>query len=494
MELERYRPRALATALAVLGDHHQAEDAVQEAMVEAVRCWDTVRDESRRAAWFRSIVRHRCHRVLRRRDLGAVPLPEIGQANEPWRHASRREERVRLLGRIRALPRHLREVVALHYLSGCTHRETSAFLGVPVTTVNNRLHKARRHLSGGGVMTLTEVAGTVTRVEDPVVELRFPSEGRPEIFDALAAAGSSPSLRVVQSVDDETVRCLRLRGDTPAVGDKLVNATADGGTYMSVVAGADELVTAVGALGEPRSGMIETGIKPVDLFCPLPRHGTVATMGTSGTGKMVLTLELLERLGDAGPRIFCLSDRREPALVRDLREEAESFDRRVVWIVTDVASDPEYAATNDTFDAVAYTSPLLGIRGLWPAVDPLRSRSATEVGERHARLADEARTLLRDLRVRTMDPELLELLAVRAYGTARRRLAELSELDDPAVRRARRLEAFLTHPFDVGKEITGKDGETVTLADTLDGVESILRGEWDDRPVEDLMYVGALPR
>jgi F-type H+-transporting ATPase subunit beta len=59
-------------------------------------------------------------------------------------------------------------------------------------------------------------------------------------------------------------------------------------------------------------------------------------------------------------------------------------------------------------------------------------------------------------------------------------------------RPARRLEAFLTHPFDVGKEITGKDGETVGLADTLDGVEAILRGDCDDVDPAELMFIGAL--
>jgi len=302
-----------------------------------------------------------------------------------------------------------------------------------------------------------------------------------------------PNLRVVQTLGDGVVRCVLLGGSAPSIGQHVVNRTADDGTYMSVIARRENLAEIVHAMGEPREGMIETGIKPVDLFCPLPNRGSVALLGTSGTGKMVLTVELVQRLGDSGPRLFCLSDRREPALIRDLREETKEFDRRVVWIVSTEASDPEYASSGETFDTVLYTSPLLGIRGLWPALDPLRSRSAVDVGERHARVAAEARDLLREARTQTFDPVLLELLAVNALGAARRHVASIVDPEEPVVRRARRLEAFLTHPFDIGKEITGKDGETVPLAATLTGVEAILRGDCDQLPVAELMYIGALP-
>ena len=58
------------------------------------------------------------------------------------------------------------------------------------------------------------------------------------------------------------------------------------------------------------------------------------------------------------------------------------------------------------------------------------------------------------------------------------RARAVKDPDDGIVARARRLEAFLTHPFDVGKPLTGKDGATVPLAATLDGVEAILGGAW----------------
>lgn len=493
MDVERYRKPAYATALAVLGDHHLAEDAVQDAMIEALRSWDGLRDPTKRPAWIRSIVRHRCYRLLRRRDMGAVPLPELISHEEPWRLAARHEASGRILAGMRALPRSLRDVVALHYLGGCSHRETAAFLDVPISTVNNRLHRARSLMKGPTPVSTTSFAGTVIATPKPFVDVRFVEDGLPEIFDALALAGASPSYRVVQRRGDGVVRCLTLRGEAPNLGAHLINATADGGTYMSAVADEPTLETLAAALAPRNEGLRETGIKPIDLFCPLPAEGTVATLGTSGTGKMVLTLELLRRLGDGGPQLVYLADRSEPALVRDLRDEEEAFDSRALWVVSGLANDPEFAAERAPFGAVIYTTPLLGIRGLWPAVDPLRSTSRTRISDRHARIAAEARSLLQEARARTTDPVLLELLAVGARGAAMARVRAARDPDDAIVARARRLEAFLTHPFDVGKPVTGRDGETVPLAATLDGVEAILGGAWDARDPDALMYVGALP-
>jgi len=185
MEIERYRSLAQATALALLGDHHLAEDAVQDALMEALRSWETLREPEKRAAWVRAIVRHRCYRTLRRRDLGAAALPELISSDEPWERVAGGEERRRLMSQVRSLPSQLREVVALHYLSGCSHRETAAFLGVPATTVNNRLHLARQLLKGGTQMQSTPFAGTVISIDAPVVDVRFTPDGAPDVFDAL---------------------------------------------------------------------------------------------------------------------------------------------------------------------------------------------------------------------------------------------------------------------------------------------------------------------
>ncbi len=492
MELERYRDLAHGTALALLGDHHLAEDAVQDAFVEAHRSWESLRDPNKRAAWVRAIVRHRCFRLLRRRD--CAPLPDLASEEEPWQAAARTEERRDLLARVRALPKPLREVVVLHYLRGCPHKEVAEFLDLPATTVNNRLHLARRLLKGETMQFDTPEVGTVVAVDPPLVDVRFEPDAQPDVFDALAGSESAPNLRVAQIRDDGVVRCLALDDSIPAVGRSVINRTPLGGTYLAPVASDARLADAVAAFPASCEGMQETGIKPIDLFCPLPESGSVALFGTARTGKMVLTQELVRRLSGRRPRLFYLADRSEPAVIRDIRLDEEEFDRDVVWLLTDRATDPEFAEGNQLFDASIYCSPLLGMRHLWPAVDPFRSRSAVAVDARHARLAAAGRELLRKAWAETYDPVWFELLACRAYAAAGRRLAAARDPDSATVARARLLEAFLTTPFEVAREMTGAPGQHVPMADTLDGVEAILNGELDGRDPKTLSYIGALDR
>jgi len=499
MELERYRDLAFGTALSLLGDYHLAEDAVQEAFVEAIRCWDRLENPDARGGWLRSIVRHRCFRLLRKRDVEYAALSDVTGGEEPWEHAVRDERRTKLLRRVRALPRPLREVVVLHYLRGCPQREVAAFLDLPETTVNNRLHRARRLLKGEPMNFETIESGTVLRAEGGIVDVRFASDAAPEVFDALAAASAKPSLRVAQILDDGVVRCLHVAGELPEPGQSVVNRTADGGTYAAAVPDDAALAATVASLGQECSGLRETGIKPIDLFCPLPETGNVALFGTAGVGKMVAMLELAHRLKNDGPALFYFADRSEPALVRDLREEGQEFTRDI-WILSDRATDPEFARDTELFHTRIYCSPLLGIRNLWPATDPFHSASVAEVGERHGRVAREARDLLGRARAITQDPILLEYLACRAYGAARRRvateadrIAQLAEADRHVVERAQRLNAFLTTPFYVAEDFTGVSGVTVSLAETLDGVEAILAGDCDGVPAAELRMIGALP-
>jgi RNA polymerase sigma factor (sigma-70 family) len=489
--MERYRSLAFGTALALLGDYHLAEDAVQEALWIAHRSRERLRDPAKLGAWLRGIVRYRCFRLLRTRDLGHEPLPELASPVEPWQHAVEHERRERLLDRVRALPPPLREVVALHHLQGCPQREVAAFLGLTVATVNNRLFKARQLLRGTIVTRATPEIGTVVRVAGAVVDVRFDKDAVPDVFDALAAAGASPDLRVMQILGEGLVRCLGKATVEP--GSTVVNATATGGTWSAAPAGDEELAQAVATLGQKARGHVTTGIKPIDLFAPLPQEGNVALCGTVGTGKMVLVRELAHRLR-GGPRLFYLASRSEPSLVRDLRREGEEFDRDVVWLTSERATDPDFARETRSFDASLYLSPLLGIRGLWPAVDPFRSRSSVVLGDRHSDLARRSRSLLAEAKRRTADPVLLELLACNAPAAARRRLQEAGPPADPVVLRAHKLELFMTTPFFVAEEVSGIPGCSVPLEDTLSGVEAILDGACDHVPDDDLYLKGALAK
>src|SRR5207245_9678381 len=102
------------------------------------------------AGWLRGIGRHRAHRGLRRRHLEALPLSSAATvaADEPApdRRVERRQQARAVLAAVGDLARPLREVVTLYYVHDCSHQDIATFLGVPVTTVNNRLHAARAQL------------------------------------------------------------------------------------------------------------------------------------------------------------------------------------------------------------------------------------------------------------------------------------------------------------------------------------------------------------
>ena len=503
-----------------LGDYQKAQDVVQEAALVAYQSLGSLREPARFASWFFGIVRNQCLRVLRRRDLAVVDLGSELPASRPAPpdEVQQGERRLWAVGAVLRLPPAIRNVAALYYLEGCTQQEVAGFLDLPVTTVNNRLHKARTLLRAQGAImpaaptpSDAPVVGTVLRSEGPILDVRFDADVRPEPFDALALPGEPPVLRVIQQVDADVVRCVRAQGSaTIEPGTRVRNATLIGGSYNAPVCEWAQLADVVQALSSSsRDEIVETGIKAVDLFAPLPAGGTAALFGTEGVGKMVLTQELLTRLGGRAnaPTFVYLGARSEPALVRDLQDGDAAWTSPgtdappILWIPSDQASDFLAAEGRAPFDASIYCTPLLAIQGLWPAVDPMHSRSAVAVSAEHADVADRARALLATTRQHTIDARLLELLTCRAIHAARsyvrdtldERVAALPDAVRAQVQRGRRLEAYLTSPFEGA--MTVAHGEfRVPLATTLRDVAAILDGAQDDTPLDDLRYLGALPK
>jgi F-type H+-transporting ATPase subunit beta len=121
--------------------------------------------------------------------------------------------------------------------------------------------------------------------------------------------------------------------------------------------------------------------------------------------------------------------------------------------------------------------------GLYPAIDLLQSSSkmATPaiVGERHYRLAQEIR------RTFAQYEDLKDIIAMLG-------LEQLSSDDRKLVARARRLERFLTQPFFATEQFSGIEGRQVSLKDSLDGCERILRDEFKDYPESALYMIGAI--
>src|SRR5215510_15583670 len=225
----RFQHMAFGYALSFVRDLGQAEDVVQEAFVAAWYALPTLADPAAFAGWLRGIVRHRAHRVLRRKHLECVPLTaaETVATSEPTadRRVERRQEVGTVLAAIAALPRPLREVITLYYVHDCSHQDIATFLGVPVTTVNNRLHAARAQLKR---RTLTMVkdtleahqlpddfvarVGRIVRAREGVVDARFSPLSVPRRPAAPPAAVEARqrgvTLQVVQRLPDGVVRCV----------------------------------------------------------------------------------------------------------------------------------------------------------------------------------------------------------------------------------------------------------------------------------------------
>lgn len=156
---------------------------------------------------------------------------------------------------------------------------------------------------------------------------------------------------------------------------------------------------------------------------------------------------------------------------------------QAVYVPADDFTDPAAVHTFGHLSATIVLSRRRASEGLYPAVDPLKSRSKmlapTVVGRRHYRIAQEIRKTLAQYE------ELKDIIAMLG-------LEELSREDRQAVNRARRLERFLTQPFFVTEAFTSFSGKFVELEDALDGCERILDDEFAERPESDLYMIGAI--
>jgi F-type H+-transporting ATPase subunit beta len=121
--------------------------------------------------------------------------------------------------------------------------------------------------------------------------------------------------------------------------------------------------------------------------------------------------------------------------------------------------------------------------GIYPAVDPLDSTSRQldplVVGEEHYNTARGVQTVLQRYK------ELQDIIAILGMD-------ELSEEDKLTVFRARKIQRFLSQPFNVAKVFTGQDGKIVSLKETIRGFKGILAGDYDHLPEQAFYMVGSI--
>ena len=156
---------------------------------------------------------------------------------------------------------------------------------------------------------------------------------------------------------------------------------------------------------------------------------------------------------------------------------------QAVYVPADDLTDPAAVHVFSHLSASIVLSRKRASEGLYPAIDLLQSSSkmATPgiVGDRHYKLAQEIRKTLAQYEA------LKDIVAMLG-------LEQLSPEDRNAVARARRLERFLTQPFFTTEQFSGIKGKLVSLKDSLDGCERILKDEFKDYPESALYMIGAI--
>jgi len=156
---------------------------------------------------------------------------------------------------------------------------------------------------------------------------------------------------------------------------------------------------------------------------------------------------------------------------------------QAVYVPADDLTDPAPATTFAHLDATTVLNRSISELGIYPAVDPLDSTSRildpSVIGEEHYQVARDVQGMLQRYKA------LQDIIAILGMD-------ELSEEDKLTVARARKVQRFLSQPFDVAKVFTGADGKQVALEDTVKSFKAVVAGEYDHLPEAAFYMVGGI--
>ncbi len=154
---------------------------------------------------------------------------------------------------------------------------------------------------------------------------------------------------------------------------------------------------------------------------------------------------------------------------------------QAIYVPADDFTDPAPATTFSHLDATTNLSRALTEMGIYPAVDPLASFSRIldprVIGDEHYQVARDVKEVLQRYK------DLQDIITILG-------IEELSEEDKLIVARARKIQRFLSQPFNVAEEFTGRPGKYVTIEETVKGFKEIVQGLHDDKPEQAFYMVG----
>jgi F-type H+-transporting ATPase subunit beta len=213
---------------------------------------------------------------------------------------------------------------------------------------------------------------------------------------------------------------------------------------------------------------------------------------------VLLFIDNIFRFTQAGSEVSALLGRMPSAVgyqpnlateMGDLQERITSTKRgsitsvQAIYVPADDYTDPAPATTFAHLDATTQLSRAISELGIYPAVDPLSSTSRildpAIVGEEHYEVAQRVKQTLQRYK------DLQDIIAILGID-------ELSDEDKQTVSRARRLQRFLSQPFHVAEQFTGRPGKYVKLADTIRSFKEIVEGKHDALPEQAFYMQGTI--
>ena len=213
---------------------------------------------------------------------------------------------------------------------------------------------------------------------------------------------------------------------------------------------------------------------------------------------MLLFIDNIFRFTQAGSEVSALLGRIPSAVGYQptLAEEMGTLQERItstkkgsitsiqaVYVPADDMTDPAPATTFGHLDSTVALSRSLTELGIYPAVDPLDSSSTILdpliVGEEHYKIARETQRILQRYK------DLQDIIAILGMD-------ELSEDDKLLVTRARKIQKFLSQPFSVAEQFTGRPGKYVKREDTIKGFKEIIEGKHDGKNEQDFYMKGTI--
>ena len=213
---------------------------------------------------------------------------------------------------------------------------------------------------------------------------------------------------------------------------------------------------------------------------------------------VLLFIDNIFRFTQAGSEVSALLGRMPSAVgyqpnlaseMGELQERITSTDKgsitsvQAIYVPADDLTDPAPATAFSHLDATTVLSRQISELGIYPAVDPLDSTSRILqpdiVGQEHYNVAKQVKEVLQAYK------DLQDIINILGMD-------ELSEEDKVTVRRARRIQRFLSQPFFVAEQFTGFPGKYVKIEDTIRSFKEILEGKHDNLPEQAFMYVGTI--